>query len=334
MTETQDSKFDVIQRPPKIYLDTNHLINVADVRKGKKLPPGQSEDCYRSLDDCIRSYCGLIFNPYAALEWVEGNASIRRAREIAAVVDSAQVKYLIDADYLVYTTEIIELCRNIDTGLRAPDLPPVLQNISDNSDFRSALGILVHNIPNYIEKQKLEQLQRKGELPITVPIFSAGEWTEDTFRWKQSNEEIYQERRKGFGDSLSKDIESKEEYFNNSKRYRIDWLKRFLKIDMILRASNPGIDIDDILGKIDVSQCPAVNLCWAVREKRMKSAHPPQDSDVDDYGYIPVIPYADIVLVERQLCGFILQADKSFESKVFSRVSDALNALQHRGFIW
>ena len=74
----------IIQRPPKIYLDTRDLINIAKVRKGEKPQPLESEENYRNIDKCIKSYGCLIFNPYAALEWVEGNATIDSARGIAS----------------------------------------------------------------------------------------------------------------------------------------------------------------------------------------------------------------------------------------------------------
>mgnify|MGYP001035773069 CR=1 FL=1 len=334
MKETQDSKFDVIQRPPKIYLDTNHLINIAKVRKGQQLQSSQSEDDYRCIDECVKSYCGLIFNPYAALEWVEGNATEETASDIAAVVDSAQVKYMIDADYLgVYTQEVLAQCQKQKSDIHVPDLPPVLQNISDNSTFQSTLGILVRDVPDYLEKDKLEKIQKKGELPITVPALSAGEWTRETFKWKQTNKKIYQERVAGFIDSLSEDIARQDEYFSNSQQYRRDWIKRLLKIDKVLKAFNPGIDVDAILEKIGIEYCPAITLYWTIREKRMMSNLPPNDNDVDDYAYIPVIPYADVVLIEKQLRAFVIQADNSLESKVFSNPNDFLKALKE-GIIW
>jgi len=334
MRETAGIGSDGIARPPKIYLDTNHLINIANVRKGKKLPPGQSEDDYRSIDDCIKSYCGLIFNPYAALEWVEGNATKESASGIAAVIDSARVKYMIDADYLVYAQEILALCRRQNPDISVPDLPPVLQDISGDSTFRSALGILVRTVPDFLERNKLEQIQRKGELPITVPTFSAGDWARETFDWRENNREIYQERVDGFISSLSEDITRKDEYFRDRDRYRGDWIRRIAKIDKVLKAFNPQCDVDAILQKIDVEECPAITLYWTVREKRMRSGLPPNDNDVDDYMYIPVIPYADIILLERQLRGFVLQADRSLESKVFSNMGDALIAIEDQEFMW
>ncbi len=239
---------------------------------------------------------------------------------------------MLEADYIVYTHELLSQCRKQNTNINVPDLPPVLQNISDNSTFRSALGILVGQVPDYLEKDKLEQIQKKGGLPITVTIFSAQGWTEETFYWKQRNKEINQERLDGFRDSLSEDIERKDEYFNDPQQYRKDWFKRFLKIDRILRAFNPGIDIDAILEEIDIKNCPAVDLCWTVREKRMESGKPPEENDVDDYIFLPVIPYADLILMEENLRGYILWADSNLKSKVFSDTGDFLSALENKGF--
>lgn len=334
MRQAQDSKIDVIQRPPEIYLDTNHLINIAKLRKGQRLQSQKTEENYRCIDEYIKCCGALIFNPYAALEWVERNATIESASEIASVVDSAKLKYMLDADYLVYTHEVLDQCCKQDRKLKVPHLPQVLQNISDNSMFLSSLGILTTQVPDYLEESQGEKFQRNGHIPVEIPIVSVREWVTETFGWKEKNPEIYQERIDGFRTSLSEDIARKDEYFHDHERYRRDWIKRLLKVDRILRAFNPGLDVDDILGKIDIENCPAITLYWTVREKRMRSSLPPNDNDVDDYGYIPVIPYSDIVLIERQLCGFMHQTDKSLESKVFSRVGGALNALENQGFTW
>jgi len=333
MRETEDIGFDGIARPPKVYLDTNHLINIAKVRRGKKLPVGQSEDDYERIDDFIKSCCGIIFNSSAALEWVEGNATKESAREIAAVVDSANLKYLFEADYLVYTREVLDRCREQNPYIKVPDFP-IFQNLSDNSFLISARGILVNQVQDYLGKDEIGELEGKEGTPTKVKIGSIKQWVEETLNWKKRNREIYQERVDGFISSLSEDIARKDEYFRDRDNYRRDWIKRFLKIDRILRTFNPGCDVDSILQKIDIEDCPTIALYWTVREKRMKSDLPPNDNDVDDYMYIPIIPYADIVLAERQLRGFVLQADRSLESKVFSKVGDALNALENRKFTW
>lgn len=129
-------------------------------------------------------------------------------------------------------------------------------------------------------------------------------------------------------------IARKDEYFDNPQKYRREWTKHFLEVDRILRAFNPQFDIDNVLDRIDATKCSAVNLYWKVREKRMKSGRLPEDNDVDDYMFIPVVPYSDIVLTERNLRGLIFQADNSLKSKVFFEASDALSVLENQGFIY
>ncbi|MHC4166778.1 MAG: hypothetical protein ACYSWQ_07465 [Planctomycetota bacterium] len=335
MRETEGIGFDGIARPPKVYLDTCHLIIIADMRKGKKLPPGQSEDCYRRLDGYIRSYCGLIFNPVATMDWVGGRATQESIGEIAVVVNSANLKYVaLDADFFVYTREILDQCCKQDTNITTPDLPPVLQNMSDNNTIRSPVGILANQVPDYFSKELNERTQIDGGLPTEEPVFTVQEWAKGIFEQRKANPQDYQKRIDCFKRCLSEDIERKDEYFRDRKRYRKDWIKRFLKIDRILRAFNPGCDVDAILQKIDIEDCPAVTLYWTVREKRMRSGNPPKDNDVDDYMLLPVVPYADLVLTDNNLREFILQADRNLGSKVFSEVSDALNALEKGGFVW
>lgn len=279
----------------------------------------------------MTSYCGLIFDQAATLEWIEGKATAESAKEIADVVDSANLKYLLEADYLVYTWEVLDLCHNQNQSIQVPDLP-IFQKLSDNRTLFSARGILVNQVPDYLEENELGQLEKKEGTPTKVPIVSVRQWVEETLEWKHKNPETYQERKKAFNASLSEDIERKAEYFNDPQLYRNGWLKGYLKIDRILKTFNPQLDVDSILDKIDATKCPAIDLYWKVREKRMKSGNPPQDNDVDDYVYIPVVPYADVILIEKNLRAFILQADKSRKSKVFSKASDALNALEKQVF--
>ncbi len=330
MCETQDSTFDVIQRPPKIYLDTNHLINIANVRKRQERQLGRSDEEYRRIDEHIKSYCGLIFNPVATMDWVGGKATSQSISEIAAVIDSANLKYTMpESDHFVYTYEVLKQVRKRDPSIQVPDLPPILQDISDSCTIRSPLSILANQVPGYLEEHQNEKFREHGGLPTKLDVLSAGEWAKASSSQRQANSEDYNKRIDDFKKQLAYDIRNRDTYFRDSKRYRGDWIKRLLKIDKILRAFNSGIDVDSVLEEIDVRDCPAVDLYWAVRERRMRSGNPPNDNDVDDYTYIPVIPYANIVLMEGQLREFVLQADRSLESKVFSNVSDALNALEN-----
>lgn len=324
---------EIIQRPPKIYLDTNHLSYIANIRKGQKLNDGLSEDAYRYIDNGLKSHYGLIFNPYAAIEWIEGKATIVSVSEKATVVDSAKLKYVLEGDILVYTREILDQCHQQNQNIQVSDFP-IFQNLSDNSQLSSALGVLISHVPDYLGENQRKRFEKQMPFPTKVPTFSAQQWVGETFKWKQKNPEICQERINGFKAALSEDIKRQNEYFADPQQYRKDWMKRYLKIDKILKSLNPEIDIDGILGSIDITKCPAVKLYWNVREKRMKSGNPPQDNDVDDYTFLPVVPYADIVLTERNLRAFILQADRNLESKVFAKTTEAVEALKNLKCKW
>jgi hypothetical protein len=292
-----------------------------------------SKDAYCYLDNGIKTYYGIIFNPFAALEWIEGNATLASASQIAAVIDSAKLKYVLEADTFVYTREILDQCHQQDQNIRVPDFP-VIQNLSDNSTLSSALGILIADVPDYLKENQREHFEKQMPFPTKVPTFSARTWVEETFKWKQKNPKIAQERIDGFNAALSEDIKRQNEYFAAPQQYRKDWIKRYLKIDKILKAFNPQIDIDGILDRIDVTKCPAVKIYWNIREKRITSGNPPQDNDVDDYIFLPVVPYADIVLTERNLRAFILQANNSLKSKVFAKATETVKALENLGCTW
>jgi hypothetical protein len=255
------------------------------------------------------------------------------ASQIAAVIDSAKLKYVLEADTFVYTREILDQCHQQDQNIQVPDFP-ILQNLSDNSTLSSAYGILIADVPDYLEKNQRERFEKQMPFPTKIPTFSARTWVDETFKWKQKNPKIAQERIDGFKAALLEDIKWQNEYFADPHQYRKDWIKRYLKIEKILKAFNPKINIDGILDRIDVTKCPAVKLYWNVREKSIKSGNLPQDNDVDDYIFLPVAPYTDIVLTEHNLRAFILQADNSLKSKVFADATEAVKTLESLGCTW
>jgi len=307
-------------------LDTNHLINISKVRNNKQLPDGQSVESYTYIDNCIKSWCGLIFNHISPIEWLEGAATLESAEKIAAVIESAKLKYLLTPDYLIFTREILDECLRINPTLKVPKYP-VFQSLHNKQTFKSPLGIVANEIKNYFTKQEVKRLGLPDFIPIDVPVISISKFLQETIKCKYRKPNITQERINGFKAALLEDIKRKDEYFENPALYRARALKHFLKIDRIL-AVNPGIDIDNILRNINFDNCPAINLYWKVRENRMKSGRAPDDNDVDDYYYLPAIPYVDIALIEGRLRNHIIQANESLKEKVFNKPEDAVKYLK------
>lgn len=325
MSEEQASQ---ILRPPKLYIDTNHLINIANVRDGRKLSTGQSSEAYSFIDKRIHQHFGVIFNPFAPLEWVEGKATEESANQIAAVIDSAKLKYQLEEDSFVYTAEVLNECHQRDSSISVPKLP-IMHLLSDGGSFKPAIGTLSKQVPDYFQGCKLlPSVKDAKAIPTEVPICSARRYVAETFRFKDQYPERYKERVEGYKAALQYDIEHADVFFNSRKYFIIEWMKRHLKNARILEAFNPGLDVESALNSVDIENCPAVRLYFRSREKRIRAGNPPNDNDVDDWIFLPVVPYADLVLTERNLRTFILQADGSFKSTVVSDPTEAVAILK------
>jgi len=317
-----------IARPPKLYIDTNHLINIGKVRRNEKLPPKQSAEAYRFLDRCITEHCGVIFNPFAPIEWTEGNATEQSARQIAAVIDSAQLVYQLEMDQFVYLSEVLCECKRLDPSLQIPELPKT-QLLEPAGIFRSTHAVLARSVPDYFDSAK-----DPNAIPVDIPVGSVREYVKTTLKLEQENPGRYNDRIEGWKASMLYDIRHKDEYFRSRKHWWLEWMKRFLKVDKVIAGLNPGLNVEMYLQDVDIENCPAVGLYFDAREKRMKAGHDPQDNEVDDWQFLPVVPYADLVLIDRNFRTFILQADKSLEARVFANAADAAEVLRKQEFVW
>jgi hypothetical protein len=319
-----------IVRPPRLFLDTNHLINIARLRKGKSLPRGQSPEAYSLIDQRIAEHFGMVFLPSAALDWVDGNATEDSAREIAQVLDSAKLRYLFESDTSVYLREVLDECHRLHPELNVPQFD-VLHLVSDGEDYEPSELKLATRVPDYLSKDAQQAFAKLIKAGIThVPNPSVQTHVEETIRWKQRHLEAYKKRVKGFKEMLSEDIEGAKEYFANPPSFHIGWIRGFLKADKVLVAWNDGLDVDgavDILKDLDLRQCPSVWLYIKAHTHRMKAGHAPTDNEVDDWFILPVVSYTDVVLVDRGFRDFILRADRSLKSKVFASAADAARVL-------
>ena len=115
--------------PPKLYLDTNHLINIAKLRGRKALPSEKFTQAYREIDEYIGTgVCGIIFNPDTPLDWADGRATREAARQIAAVIGSAklQTAQACRPYYFEEEQQVVQkkLTASADTGKLTVEIPP------------------------------------------------------------------------------------------------------------------------------------------------------------------------------------------------------------------
>lgn len=313
--------------PPKLYLDTGHLINIVQVRRGKNLSQGLDDSAYSSLDDCIKQYIGLVFSPAAPLEWVDGNATIESAYEIAAVIDSAQFSYLLEYDTCIYLAELLEECKRKDPTIAILDLPKI-HKWGHGETFKLANEVIAAEIPNYFSESELTPDENAGAKWTWAPAPSARAYVERAFQFRQMKPDTHGQRVVGWNAGMQEDMDSRDEYFSSPAAYQIDCMKRWTRIDTVLETLNPDINVDALLGRVDIAQCPAVNLYIRARDQRIRNSFPPQDNDADDWMSLPAAQYADFMLTERQLRHFICQANPHLGSKVFSNTAEAVEAIR------
>lgn len=309
--------------PPKMYLDTNHLIGIAKARTSV------SHSAYSFIDDLLRKrHFGIIFNPAAPLEWVDGNATIESAQEIAAVIDSAPLQYEFEKDSFVFLHEIQVELRRIQPGIRLPEFEVLLLRDVKKATAR-ALPILRNDVPGFFGEGEL--LHDDAEWPNEVGFSTAAEHVECAFRLKNERPAVYRERVEGHKAAYEHDLKSFAAARHGARLPRPDvlgWMKRFVRVDRVVAALNPRIAVDELLGRVDLTRCPAVNLSWKTHMKRIRAGQSVDDNDTDDWMFVPVVPYADLVLTERNLAHYIRQADAGLGAKVTHDPQKAIEILK------
>lgn len=317
----------LIFEPPKIYIDTGHLINIANLRHGKRLPPKQSVKTYEFIDDCIMNrHFGIIYYPAAAMEWISGGATSESAAEIAAVIDSAKLKYqLLETDTAVYQSEVLQECHRRNPDIEILNLP-ILQQLIPGESVTLAIGILANAVPGYIEEKYLPPYVENFDSHPTAKAFVSVQFeVAHAFGYTKRNPGFYEEGIRGYKESLEIDIDL---YRRGYKPDKVAWMKRFLHMDKILAAQNLGMDLDAILELVDLERCPATSLYFKARVKRVRAGHAATDNEVEDWLFLPVVPYADLVLTDRGFRHFIHQADSRLRSTVISNPEEAKTILQ------
>ncbi len=168
--------------PPKLYIDTNHLVNIARLRSGERC---DFREAYAFIDECITSrHFGVVFSDFAALEWIAGRATEQSAQEIAAVVDSAKLQYRLEGDAFVYTSEVLAECSRQNANIRVPALPVLQVRIPDGT-VHSSLGMLAQEVPGFLQDDD-RPAHLQGEIPpAEVPVLPAAKYVAGAVRFKE-----------------------------------------------------------------------------------------------------------------------------------------------------
>ncbi|MBI5863069.1 MAG: hypothetical protein HZB38_00880 [Planctomycetes bacterium] len=195
-----------IHAPQKLYLDTNHLINLAQLRRNKLRGDIQS---YREIDRRIREQrCGLVFSEFSPLEWVEGAATPESAREIAAIFASASLVYQIKGDSMIWTSEVLRELHRIEPSVPALELPVIwVRRLGDM--VSRALGIIATHGPDFVERESfIDGPPLSPTVPTLVPNESFENVAASALEFRKRRPRAYRERTDGFAAALQEDLKA------------------------------------------------------------------------------------------------------------------------------
>jgi hypothetical protein len=251
------------------------------------------------------SYC-------AALEWTENKRTDSQAQHLARIFETAPLVYIFYGDCPVFTYEVLAECRRVKPEIILPELP--LLPLAGKKD---AWDVLLE-IPGYLTKEEIEINKATGD---PDPATSFSEVVSQTHSYTVKFPDRCRKRSEGFAEAWARAPESPE-----------TWMNSFLRIDKIIEAYNPNYtneDVSKVLGQVDIKRCPAILLNNAARALARKRYETPRtENEVDDWMFVPVVPYADLVLADNALADWLWRADPTLKNKVFSDPCKAVQRLK------
>jgi hypothetical protein len=330
-------------RPVRLFLDTNHLIEIERLRSGNEFTKQSADDAkttaYRKLNARLSTGAvALVFDLHVPLEWVDRKGTEKRAKEIARVVDSYPVRYDYDLDKFIWLREVLDECKRTTPKLQVPDFP-ILQCPS-NGDLRANIfAILDKCVPGFFQDTQVSERDHTTQVKtqtamnlVSVHFGSVLDCVEAACRVKTNSPNRYRERV--LGHRAAFDNDSRELHNRKDRKFNKNdvatWLRKYLRVDRILSALNPGVDVDSVLSKVDISRCPGTHLFLKTREMRLRDyTTKRKDSDVGDWSYVPILSYVDVALIEKNLRTYVIQADRKLEERVFAQPIEAAEAIEN-----
>lgn len=315
---------------PKIYCDTGHLVNIANLEHNPAKVREAFKDSYGTLRRWIADgSVALIFNPAAPLEWVDGGATLQTALQLAEVVDSARTSFEVETDKFVFLREVLDEIRRTDISLVLPEFEVFFLRTPGGA-VRRPLPVLMREAPGYIDPAML--LEGAEKLPAEIPIGDAVTNVECAWNFRKNHTDAYRERIDGFRAAFEQDLDILGARSGKGIQPRdiLEWLTRYLQVDLVIRQLNPNADTEALLNQVDIAGCPATRLFLDARERRIRAKEPVKDNDVDDWLTVPIAAYSDILLTERNLRSYLHQADPMLSERVFHNPNEAVLTLENR----
>jgi hypothetical protein len=308
-----------------VFIDTGHLVCLSKVQRGKQAElstrPPEVIAAYRTILEGIR--LGVILpvigfeQPY---EWCpEGR--VGGGREIASVLDLGPPCFeAADHVMAVLMETAREAVRILDPARAAPPAP--IRRINEPDLCNVFLRENAPQIREHWRHSGLEALYLwcvKLRIDVGVRAFSSAR------KLVECSAQVAAAQIEGDRQSASTFRmgfwQTKDTIRDEETDPRAALLKRLLRTDLaitLLRGMFVGADLGMVWAGLDLARCPTLDLWTRLWWRYVKGRTSPEDSDAKDIAFLPAYCYADLALTERQMRHFIVQADGSYEARVFA----------------
>lgn len=301
-------------RPLRLFLDTNHLVNLTHLRQDRPLRGDHDEDrvsAYRTINKwLLTGQCVPVFCETMAYEWVRQEDPTGPQR-IAAIFDSAMCARRVLADPLVFIVEAMKECKRIAPELAFPDCEIVagFDPQSDLIDWFNAHWPKKDEAPTVAWKR----VRFDDNRPVALVVEVIAEEKRRNDLWDVAHAgELHRlqqtratQKEHGVGNDVLQEV----------RRF---WLKTALLLDQVLRSMDRSVDADMVLAEVPLGNCPALLLSVDAHWAYARANQVPKKGDFVDLTMFAVLPYADVALIEGRMHEFVRQARRTeYADRVF-----------------
>ncbi len=315
--EDQDAAatLSTIIKPLRTFLDTNHLVNIVHLRRGQALRDGRADAraaAYRKIDEWLTTgRCVPLFYEPMSYEWIR-QESATGARDIAAIFDSAVTVKRVLPDPLIFVVEVLNETQRLEPRLGFPGFE-VVTDFMFNSDLVAWFN---EHWPRREEHATvLGSPSASAEKPTVRGFVSA------LADYVGAGNDLWQIAVEGSRHALHQTRETQREHGSTGRvpdNVRRFWLKSAHGLDGIIRQMAPELDPDDLLQRIDLSRCPALQLHLDAYWNYAKANEELKAGDFVDLTMFAALPYADVALIENRMHEFVRQARRSgYDHRIF-----------------
>lgn len=308
--------------PPRIFLDTNHLVELTRLARGENriAQAAPRRAAYGTLLQMMGSGVVTVLTVFdQAFEW--GRRHLQDAQQLAAFLDHLSSLLDVAPQDVTFFVEAVEELRRLSGELVVPEAIPTL--VVPLSECGKAMGFFGRYYRGPFADEIHERIgaYRVASVADRVRASTAARHAEDTlFPHWQINAERHADVTRA---------QLKREHRRMPDHARRDWLTRQYGLDVLLRETMAATRVTDLLAEMQTSRMRSFDVYADVYLRFLKGSAQLSENDFGDLVIVHASVYSDFALIEKHFAELIGQAATSMRPRVFSDPVRFVDAVQN-----